>query len=243
MQDSVYFGWVRHRRFHPVPHQFSYRLCLLMLNTATVSQIFKPFIAWSYQRFNLASFYPTDYWDGQQHDLDQAVRTKIAQETGKTPQGKIFMLTHPRYLGHVFNPVTFYLAISEQNNLPEFIVAEITNTPWRERFHYVLDCSKQAQGKYIFDKQFHISPFMPMQMEYRWEFHFEQRSVKIHMENYIQNEKHFDATMNIHAEELNQANLRRVLISYPLMTIKVISAIYWQAFKLWVKRVRFYPHP
>ena len=243
MQNSVYFGWVTHRRFQPISHEFSYRISMLLLDVAELDKLFKPYYCWSYKRPNLAAFYPSDYWDGKQVNLDAAVRQGILDKTGKTANGKIFMLTHPRYFGHIFNPVTFYFAMQESCLQPEFIIAEITNTPWNERFHYVLDCSQQQSGKFIFDKQFHISPFMPMQMEYRWEFNIQLDSLKIHMENYAKGIKQFDASLNIKAQEFNARNLRKVLLHYPFMTVKVISAIYWQALKLWLKKARFYSHP
>ena len=103
--------------------------------------------------------------------LDTAVRDRVAAETGSRPEGPIRMLTHLRYFGVGFNPVTFYYCFDAEDRRVEHIVAEITNTPWNERHAYVLpDVGPSRVLRYRLGKEFHVSPFMPMDLAYDWRF-------------------------------------------------------------------------
>jgi hypothetical protein len=147
----------------------------------------------------------------------------------------------------VFNPVSFYFCYDRADRHVETIVVEITNTPWGERHCYVLGPdANQAGGRrqrYRFDKAFHISPFIDMNVAYDWRFTEPASQLTIHMENLKAGQPFFDATMRLKRRELSGPALARVLCRYPFMTAKVIGAIHWQALKLWVKGVPFHPHP
>ncbi len=243
-ESCIYAGEVSHKRYIPTFHGFTYPLFMMYLDLRELPELFKPFWCWSYQSWNIASFFRKDYADGEVTDLDSTIRNLIKQETGKICTGPIRMLTHLRYFGFIFNPVSFYYCFDQQGKVLEFIVAEITNTPWKERHSYVLDCSNRTEpNRFQFNKNFHISPFMPMEMEYDWHFERPHERLFVHMNNLKGNVKHFDATMNLKRIEINRSNLLKTLIGFPFMTLKVIVAIYLHAFKLWLKRVPFIPHP
>ncbi len=158
------------------------------------------------------------------------------------------MLAHLRYFGYCFNPVSFYYCFDENDQFVETIVAEINNTPWMERHQYVLDGSlnedsSQEWKRYRLNKEFHISPFMDMQINYDWRFRQPGETINIHLNNFNGSEKLFDATLRLSRQEITQHNLSRTLILYPLMTAKVTAMIYWQAMRLKLKGVPFYDHP
>jgi DUF1365 family protein len=247
MHSCIYQGQVRHRRFHPVAHTFTYSLFLMYLDLDELPVLFKGRWLWSSEHFALAQFRRTDHLGDPQVPVDQAVRTLVAQRTGQRPQGPIRLLTHLRYFGYCFNPVSFYFCYDRADTHVETIVAEVTNTPWGEQYCYVLDDAlNEAHGRkkrYRFSKTFHVSPFMDMAVDYDWRFCEPGPRLTIHMDNLTAGNKFFDATMTLTRREITGPALARTLTRYPFMTGKVIAAIYLQALRLWLKKVPFYPHP
>jgi DUF1365 family protein len=126
-------------------------------------------------------------------------------------------------------------------------VVEIHNTPWGETHCYVLDKSRSLAEppyqRHQLDKRFHVSPFMDMDMNYDWRFREPGETVSVHMESYRQSIKFFDATLTLRREEITGKMLNRVLLTHPPMTLKVLTMIYWQALRLWLKKTPFYTHP
>jgi DUF1365 family protein len=247
MHSALYIGRLRHRRHSPRPHEFSYSLYMSYLDLSELDQVFGGRWLWSHRRPALAWLKRADYLGDPAVSIDQAVRDKVALETGRRPQGPIRLLTHLRYFGFGFNPVSFYYCFDAGGERVETIVAEITNTPWKERHAYVLsEPQKGGSGqvhRYRMAKQFHVSPFMPMDMEYDWCFGRPGESLGVHMVNLRDGRRVFDATLVLEREEISAASLARALIHFPLITVKVVGAIYWQALRLWAKRIPFYSHP
>jgi uncharacterized protein len=248
MNSAMYVGTIRHRRFAPRANAFRYRLYMTYVDLAELPQVFDRFWLWSARRPALAWYKRSDYLGDPQVPLDSAVRSLVEKQTGKRPLGPIRLLTHLRTFGLSFNPVSFYYLFDANGRRVETIVAEITNTPWDERHAYVLPvASGKAQGanvwRFGFEKAFHVSPFLPMDMHYDWRFSAPGESLDVHMENWRDGTAQFDATLHLRREPLNSATLARALLSVPLVTTKVAVLIYWQALKLLVKRTPFYTHP
>ncbi len=247
MNSAIYEGRVRHRRFSPVPHAFTYRLFMMYLDLNELPALFHNRWLWSVDRRNLASFLRTDHVGEPAIPLDAFIRQLVEARTGRRPAGPIRLLTHLRYFGYIFNPVSFYFCYDSPDRHVETIVAEITNTPWGERYCYVLDAQANlatgTRKRFRLNKEFHISPFIDMDAAYDWRFTEPRSQLAIHMENWRDEQPFFDATMKLERREISGASLARVLVQYPLMTAKVIGAIHWQAVNLWVKGVPVYPHP
>ena len=246
MKSSVYRGRVRHRRFQPGAHAFDYDLHMLYLDLDEVETAFDGRWLWSYERPNLASFRRSDYLGPPDRPLKSAVLDRVEQSAGRRPKGSVRMLTHLRYFGFCFNPVTFYYCFEESGELAA-IVAEITNTPWGERHAYVLDRSldegKNRTHRWSVPKQFHVSPFMGMNQDYTWQFFDPGDRLFVHMENRQDGQLFFDATLTMQRHPLDGPSLRRCLVAHPCMTSKALLGIYWQAFRLWLKRTPFHAHP
>ena len=170
MQSCLYLGSVRHRRFEPTDNRFAYRIFMTYLDLAEVPQLFDRYLFWSARRAAPAWFRRADFHGDAARPLDDAVRDLVASRTGARPTGPIRLLTHLRYFGYSFNPVSFYYCFDHSGTRVETIVAEITNTPWKERHAYVLPIESSvgsgAAWRFQFQKQFHVSPFMPMDIRY-----------------------------------------------------------------------------
>ncbi|EDY85952.1 plasmid partition ParA protein [gamma proteobacterium HTCC5015] len=247
LPDAIYTGWVRHRRFQPKAHHFRYPLAMVQLDLSRLSEHFEKSRWWSLERFNLIGFKRSDYLQEPGDNLEQAVRDFVERETGQCPRGAIQIYTQPRFWGFGFNPVTFYWCHDELGHL-ETIVAEINNTPWDERHAYVLPVQSQQKNQskslsFDFDKSFHVSPFMPMSLSYRWNFSLDEQRTSIHMTLFKEGQRQFDATFVARPQSLNARNMWRLPLRYPAQCLRVVIAIYWQALRLWLKGIPFYSHP
>lgn len=245
MRSAVYFGRVAHRRLDAVGHAFGYGHFLLALELSELEQVFAGRWFWSNERANLASLRRRDCLGGEGSlGLADAVRARVERELGRRPGGAIFLLTQPRFAGYVFNPVSFYYCEDERGEL-DAIVAEITNTPWNERHSYVLDARLCESGRVVarFPKRFHVSPFQPMQQEYRWCFGELGPELEIGMTNLEAGKPVFEATLALRRRALDGRSLARALLACPGFSLRSIAAIYWQALRLRLKGAPFHDHP
>jgi DUF1365 family protein len=230
----------------PTRNAFRYRLFMVYLDLAELPALFDPYWCWSARRPALAWFRRSDYLGSPQTPLDTAVRDLVAAHTGQRPAGPIRVLTHLRYFGHCFNPVTFYYCFDPDERL-ETVVAEVTNTPWNERHQYVLPAARATalgrRNRWSLAKEFHVSPFLPMQMDYDWTFDVPGELLHVHMNNLQRGDRVFSATLDLERQPLTARSLRRALLGHPLMTLKVMGMIHWQALRLLVKRTPVFTHP
>ena len=245
MNSCIYKGWVRHRRLAPTRNSFRYRMFMMYLDLAELPTLFDGTPLWSARRRAPAWFRRKDYLGPTELPLEDAVRNLVEARSGMRPTGPIRLLTHLRYFGYVMNPVSFYYCFDTSGERIETIVAEITNTPWGERHQYVLPAGSQEAPlkRFEFDKDFHVSPFMPMDIRYHWRFNAPAEQLLVHMQNFRGDQFMFDATLTLRREPISAASLLGALLGYPLMTLKVIAAIHLQALRLWLKRTPFHVHP
>ena len=254
----LFKGFVTHTRTSPTLHRFKYSFFQIWLdveNTTLVDNISR---LWSSKKTNLVRFNRKNYLPNNENEtltLHQSICKKIQQQTGKEFQGKAYLLASLSYWGYCYNPVSFYICYNHNDEL-EFILSEIHNTPWGERFTYVHDivsnvnkASSQDENKasdklqFKFDKQFHVSPFMPMDLKYDWQFQIGKKKILISMNLHQQKKTIFNTTLNLQGEELTQTKANQLPFYYPFMCFKVLFAIYWNALRLWAKGITFFGHP
>jgi DUF1365 family protein len=163
--SAIYEGRVRHRRAHPRAHEFSYRMFQLYLDLDELPSLFEGRWLWSLDRANLAQLRRRDCYGDTSLSIADAVRARVAMETGQRPTGPIRLLTHGRYFGSTMNPVSFYYGFADDGSTLEWVLAEITNTPWGERHAYFLPAAQaQRRGRalhWTFDKPSTYRPSSP----------------------------------------------------------------------------------
>jgi DUF1365 family protein len=248
MNSALYTGWIQHRRFGPARNRFRYRIFMTYIDLAELPALFDRRWFWSARGPALAWFRRQDFLGSPHLTLDVAVRDLVQQRTAVRPTGPIRLLTHLRYFGYSFNPVSFYYVFDAGDTRVETIVAEITNTPWKERHAYVLPVTDAARDtgrawRFSFEKEFHVSPFMPMDLRYEWSLGAPSQALHVHMENWREGQMCFDATLSLRRQRMTARSLALALLNFPWITAKVSALIYWQALKLLTRRAPFHTHP
>lgn len=247
LRSAIYTGVVRHRRFAPARHEFLFRTYMMYLDLGELDRVFRGRLLWSVGKPNVCWWRRADYLGDPARPLDSEVRERVAREIDFSPTGPIRMLTHLRTWGACFNPVTFYYCFDASGERAEAVVAEITNTPWKERHAYVLDARDTPPGggsmRFVFDKSFHVSPFMPMRQRLDWRFGTPGESIGVHMRNEEPGGRIFDAMLALRRKEITSASLAGALARYPLNTARVVGRIHAEALRLWLKKIPVHPHP
>ncbi len=208
-------------------------------------KILKKSWLWHPKKASILSFNRSNYHGDEKLNLDIAVRETVKERLGINLKGPIRILTHLSFLGYCFNPVSFYYCFSENDDAVELIMAEVTNTPWKERHSYFIYRRDQTKKQYTskMKKEFHVSPFWGMDHDYEWTFSEPSKKLFVSMKNLCEKEKVFEAYLSLKREKMNRKNLFKSVLRFPFITLTVFLRIHWNAFKLWFKGAQFHIHP
>ena len=244
MNSALYSGWIAHQRFAPKTHSFRYRIGLLLLDLSEQDAVLalSPLAGrsrWAPFGFRETDFLPQFTRAGV--SLIDAVRQRVGDALGQTPDGTIYLLAQPRSWGLAFNPASFFYCYRQTGELAA-ILCEVSNTPWRERYHYVLPAGANGDQHVAVAKALHVSPFLPRELEYRMRFSQPGERLNIQMADWQGEQRLFVATLNLQRQPLTRQSLHRHLLSFPWMTGKTVLAIYWQALRLLLKRLPIFTH-
>lgn len=244
LEKALLIADVAHVRQKPKRNAFRYRvwyLCFDLDDKNLLGRI--PFF--SVNRFNLFSFFDRDHGAKGTVDAEKWARKVLARFDASDADGKIVLLTLPRLLGHVFNPVSFWFCFDKQKNL-RAVLAEVNNT-FGDRHTYLV---RHGDGRPILppdrmtaDKVFHVSPFMDVAGTYRFRFSYGEDKVGVWIDHMDGEGVLLSTSLTGRRLPLTGGTLFRCFFLYPLVTLKVIGLIHFQALVLVLKGMRYYPRP
>ncbi|MCK7597024.1 DUF1365 domain-containing protein [Microbulbifer sp. CAU 1566] len=244
MRSGLYTGWIQHRRYQPREHSFRYRGFMVYAYLDELPEILASSRLWSDHRFAPARYRRQDFFGDPAIPLDEAVRNRVEEATGIRPTGPIAFLANWRYFGYNMNPISIYYCFDDSGERVQALLVDVHNTPWNERHGYVLPVTAHGRvQKARFKKELHVSPFMPLDQFYQWRSTTPGDRLTVSIRSMEAGDCVFDACMSLKREEITSQVMRNKLIQFPLFTVKIISAIYWQAMKLFFKRVPVVTHP
>ena len=237
MKTGIMTGTVFHKRYFPVEHEFQYKHGMLLVDIDELDAVCAQSRAVSIERFNWIAFYRQDYLPSPR-TLREEVNHQIMEKTGDTFEGQIYLLAMWRMLGVLMNPITVFYCQDKEGALSHLVV-EVHNTPWGERHVYVLT----PPFTNPVEKAFHVSPFLPMALTYRFEAPEPSNVAALMIRVFSDQAQVFTAGFHFTQQDFGASEFRRFIVNFPWVTLSVMRRIYWQALQLWIKKAPFFRHP
>lgn len=242
--SAIYAGTVTHRRLRPKRHRMRYRVFSLLLDVDEIPELCGRLHWLSHRRFNLFSFDERDHADGTGTSLRAWVEHHLTRAGVDIDGGPIRLLAMPRVLGYGFNPISVWFCYHRFGGLAALLY-EVHNT-FGERHTYLIPVAPDDELKNINQtcaKALHVSPFMAMNMRYDFSVHAPDDCLHLAIRGSDEQGPLIVAVLAARRRDLNDAALLRIFFVTPLLTLKVIAGIHWEAARLWVKGLRFHPRP
>lgn len=240
MKPALYIGSINHQRSIPKKHRFSYPFFMWFFNLDEISTIQEQGFWFSSKRFALSRFHRPDYFGNPEEPLHTSIKNRMKEITGQKVKGQVYGLMNLRTLGLYFSPVNFYFGFDQNQNFSHFL-AEVSNIPWNQRHQYAyhIDAKEKIPDQ---KKQFHVSPFNHLDQSYRW--HIEPPGEKIRVGLGVDDARGhiFSARLELERHAFDRKTIKKQLLKRPVMTASIITAIHWQALKLYLKGVPYVPY-
>jgi DUF1365 family protein len=247
MKNSFCNGCVIHNRLLPTTHRFKYQMSWCLFDLDQINETFKQSRLWSINKFNFVSLYNHDYFNSDSASIKTKAVNFLQDKISREFSGKIYLFTHPRYLGFGFNSVNFYFCY--ENDELTYILSEINNTPWKQKHIYFHDIrndninNSATHYEFKFQKQFHISPFVEMEIDYLWKFEINDEKLNVSMQLKQDQKLLMNVALTTKLSPVETKNILKWTFKKPFQALKMFTGIYWQAFKLWAKKIPFISHP
>tara|TARA_B100000575_G_scaffold286288_1_gene282819 strand:- start:513 stop:1274 length:762 start_codon:yes stop_codon:yes gene_type:complete len=238
MNSSIYNGTVIHKRFKPKKHFFRYSVFSLFIDLSELNQLDNSIKFFSFNKFNLISFFEKDHGDRDGSSLIEWVKKNLKENNISSENIKIKLLCYPRIFGYVFNPLSVFFIYNSKNKLIS-ILYEVKNT-FGEQHTYIFKVEDDLNlFQHNCSKKFHVSPFIEMNCNYFFRILKPGEKISVIIDQYHSNEKILYASQDGKRADFNSKELLKSYLKHPLMTFKIISAIHYEAFKLWTKGIKF----
>ena len=240
LKSCIYQGEVFHQRLRPLQHKFSYRIFFLAIDLDELQQLNKMGPFFKTDRFAPLRFFATDYLSNKKQISRQDVWHKVRALGGEDRFGRVVFIGQMRCFGLYFSPINSYYCYDHKDKL-SYLLAEVSNTPWNERQYYLIDITSKQSS----EKTFHVSPFMDLDMHYHWSITPPAEQLKLSIETTKDTDLHrklFTAAIVMQRQPFTNKNLLKNLLAIPMMTLKTVLGIYWQALKLYIKGVPYVAH-
>jgi len=237
MTSSIYNGTVIHKRFKPKVHFFKYKVFSLLIDLSELNILEKKISFFSHNSFNLISFFDKDHGERDGSSLINWVNKNLKENNIFFEDIKIKLLCYPRILGYVFNPLSVFYVYDKKDNLIS-ILYEVKNT-FGEQHTYIFKVKNNNILQHSSSKKFHVSPFIEMNCNYYFKTLKPGEKISVIIDQYQSNEKLLYASQDGKRVNFTSAELIKSYLKHPLMTFKIILAIHFEAFKLWVKGIKF----
>tara|TARA_B100000965_G_scaffold146016_1_gene121692 strand:+ start:92 stop:853 length:762 start_codon:yes stop_codon:yes gene_type:complete len=238
MISSIYNGKVIHKRFKPKEHFFKYNVFSLLIDLSELNQLDKEIKFFSFNKFNLISFFEKDHGNRDGSSLVEWVKKNLDENNIHCKDIKIKLLCYPRIFGYVFNPLSVFFIYNSNEKLSS-ILYEVKNT-FGEQHTYIFKVDADLKlFQHNCSKKFHVSPFIEMDCNYFFRILKPEDKISVIIDQYQANEKILYASQDGKRVDFNSKELLKSYLKHPLMTFKIISAIHFEAFKLWTKGIKF----
>jgi len=238
INSCIYSGNVIHKRFKPKEHFFKYKVFSLLIDLSELNELDNKLKFFSLNKFNLISFYEKDHGERDGSSLFSWVKINLKINNISTENIKIKLLCYPRILGYVFNPLSIFFIYDKNEDLIS-ILYEVKNT-FGEQHTYLFKL--EGENKLIQNncsKKFHVSPFIEMDCNYFFKILNPGENLSVIIDQHDKEGKILFASQDGKRSDLTTKNLINSYLKHPLMTFKIISAIHFEAFKLWIKGIKF----
>jgi DUF1365 family protein len=249
MHSCLYTGRVAHQRRSPVKHAFRYRIGAAYIDLDEADELLRTSQLASAAKIAPLSFRAQDHARGLAEirsptELAASIRTLVAAGGVERPIGAVRVLTQFRQWGVYFSPLNLYFCFEAGRERVAAVVAEVSNTPWKERRRYVLQVNDGgSELRFWHDKDFHVSPFMGMDVNYQWRLTKPAERLRVHLRCRQGREAPFDATLALVRRPWTERALAAYVCRFPVSSVQILAAIYWQALQLWWKKCPYYEHP
>ena len=234
--SKIYTGKVIHKRFKPKEHYFKYNVFSLLIDLNELEKINKYIKFFSYNKFNIISFYDKDHGDRDGSSIKLWVKKNLRNIGIMTEDISIKLLCYPRIFGYVFNPLSTYFIYNKRSELIS-IFYEVKNT-FGEQHTYIFKAQDEKTVQNKCKKKFYVSPFIEMDCEYHFKTLNPREQLSVVINQTDKDGKLLFASQDGISKDFNNKNLILSYLTHPLMTFKIIGAIHYEAFKLWAKRIK-----